>query len=122
TYRDYTSDEQVQIPVEAEIQSVTGRTIVYRLMFPAEPQYNSIERIRISSDGTRIDDQSIISRNRGEDGRLTIVTQGRNTDNSEPANIRIVYEIGSDVFDISQRVRLDGTDEYFERNRYSFRR
>jgi hypothetical protein len=121
-YLDYNSGDPSEIPVQADVQSINDRTIVYRLIYPNETEYNASQRIRLSRDGTRIDGQPILSRERMEDGRLKIVTQGRSTDNLEPADIRMVYEIGTTAFDISQRVRPDGETEFFERNRYSFKR
>ena len=122
SYLDYTTNQPSEIPVEITVRSASDRTIVYQIRYPRESEYNEIQRIRISSDGTRIDGNPIISRTRGADGRLVLVTEGRSSDNSEPADVRYTYEIGARAFDISQQVRPDGTEAYFERNRFSLTR
>jgi len=120
-YKDYTSGQQTVIPIEADVEKVTARTIVYRIRFPKEPDYNSTKRIRISSDGTRIDGAPIVKRER-VDGRLHITTRERSTDNYTPSNIENIYEIGKSRFDIVQFIIPDDGSEPFERNRYTFER
>lgn len=121
SYKDYSSEKQVSIPVNASVEKITSRTIVYRLEYPKEPDYNSVQRLRISRDGTRIDGVPIVKLER-VDGRLEITTRQRSSDNNIPANIEIVYQIGRNQFDIVQRVIPDDGGASFTRNRYSFKR
>jgi len=120
-YKDYSSEKQVSIPVNTSVEKITSRTIVYRLEYPNEPQYNSVERLRISGDGTRIEGIPIVRRER-VDGRLEITTRQRSSDNKVPANIEITYKIGRNQFEIQQRVIPDDGGEAFIRNQYIFKR
>ena len=122
SYLDFSSNTPTQIPVAADVRRVTPRTLVYRLEYPDEPDYNSTQKISISPDGTRIDGYRIVERGRADTGQLRIVTEGRSTDNNEAADVRFVYLIGARAFSIQQLVKPDGQAEFFERNRYSFTR
>lgn len=121
-YLDYTSNETSTIPVTIELESVDSRRIVYRLNYPNEPQYNSIERLDISRGGKRINGHPIIERRKLANGILQITTQYRGQDNNQPADIRNVYEVSTSKFVIRQLVRPDSATDYFERNRYALTR
>lgn len=117
-YLDYTSGQTSTIPVSIEMDSIDDRRIVYRLNYPQEPQYNSIERLDISRGGTRINGYPIVERRALANSVLQITTQYRGQDNQQPADIRYVYEISNNTFVIRQMVRPDNATDFFERNRY----
>ncbi|MEP4051119.1 MAG: hypothetical protein ABJN22_02625 [Litorimonas sp.] len=121
SYKDYSSGEKSVIPVNTSVEKINARTIVYRLEYPKETDYNSTERLRISRDGTRVDGAQIIKRER-VNNRLEITIRTRSTDNKVPANIEITYKLGRNQFDIVQRVLPDDGGAPFIRNQYSFKR
>lgn len=120
-YKDYSSDKQVSVLVNADVEKITSRTIIYRLEYPDEPDFNSVQRLRISRDGTRIDGIPIVRRER-VDGRLEITTRQRSSDNNVPANIEYTYKLGPNQFDIAQMVIPDNGGAPFLRNQYMFSR
>ncbi|GEM_PF-2664341 len=117
-YIDYTTEKVTKIPVTIQMDSVDDRRIVYRLNYPQEPKYNSIERLDISRGGTRINGYPIIERRKLGNNVLQITTEYRGQDNQKPADIRNVYEVSNDTFVIRQLVRRDDATDFFERNRY----
>ena len=117
-YLDYSSNQTSRIPVTIEMDSEDDSRIVYRLNYPNESQYNSIERLDISRGGKRINGYPIIERRTLGNGVLQITTEYRGQDNLKPADIRNVYEISADTFIIRQLVRPDDATDFFERNRY----
>ena len=121
TYLDYSSGERTSIPVKAQVKIVDDATILYRIQYPGEEQYNAQAPLRIKKKGREFDGQRVTHRLSNK-RRLKIITQGTGTDDNKPADIQIVYEIRPDTFSIKKNVRFDGVDEFFNRNVYRFER
>ncbi|MEM7432226.1 MAG: hypothetical protein AAF351_09905 [Pseudomonadota bacterium] len=116
TYLDYGSANRVAIPINITCCRFGDDFIEYVVMYPDEPQYDSTAQIRLSADGSTIDEHRLIMRNTNDDGSLTLTTVGTGEDNGREATIRTEYVIGAAQLLISKDVRYDDSEAYFNRN------
>ena len=121
-YRDFSSDRQVSIPVRIIVSDIQNDQVNYRIEYPDEPQYDSDERIIVSGDGTRLNDELVTSKAFAEDGSLVITTQKKGEDNGQAADLRMTYRISPSSFSIQKEVRPESTGDYFTRNTLSLSR
>ena len=122
SYLNYGSDKRSTIPVKATIKVLDKNGLLYAIQYPGEEQYNVKERLKLSSDGTRIDGYSITNREQAADGTLVLTTEGKGRDDNRPAQIQIIYSVAADRFSIRKNVRFTNEEAYLNRNEYSFLR
>jgi len=122
SYLNYGSDKRSTIPVKLAIKVLDKRTLQYAIQYPGEEQYNAKERLKLSSDGTRIDGYRITNRVETADGTLVLTTEGKGRDDNRPAQIQMTYLVAADQFSIRKNVRFTIDETYLNRNEYSFRR
>jgi hypothetical protein len=67
-------------------------------------------------------EETVVERSSPDGGTLKIVTERRGKDNNKDALFRYTYLIGVSSFSIRKEVRPHGAAEFFERNRYSWKR
>lgn len=123
-YRDYRSNKETSIPSNLKVTQTAEKSLTwtFEYEYPNEPKANSKENVTLSEDGTSIDDEKIVERENLAGGVLRLVTERRGKDNNQDALIRHTYLIGKSSFSIKKEVRPDGSNEFFERNRYTWRR
>ncbi len=124
TYIDYTSKNKTTIESNLMVsRSVThAMTWVFELQYPQESGAGSKDEVRISPDGRSLDGEMVIERTLLPKGVLRIVTTGPGRDDNRNAVFRHTYTISKSAFSIRKEVKFDGTDEFFERNTYSWTR
>jgi len=122
SYLNYGSDNRSTIPVKAAIKVLGKKALQYAIQYPGEEQYNAKERLKLSSDGTRIDGFIITSREQTADGMLILTTEGTGRDDNRPAEVQLIYTVAADRFSIRKNVRFKSSEAYLNRNEYSFRR
>ena len=121
TYLDYTSQKEVSIPCNLELELIAKKQQVkLSYIYPKEMKYNSTETMNLSTDGRHLDKSEIIGKSRTADGALRIVTQEQGTDNRQKATIQYVIVISASTFSIEKMVKPENAETFFRRNIYSW--
>lgn len=125
TYLDYTSNEPYTMPADIEIRQI-GKTnkFIFANSYPNEPNANSSDTVTISTDGRRINDDTIKSKRNSDDGNLEIVTEvfGVDGNESKPAVIRQTYIVSPYKFIIRKDVQFAGHTEWLKRHEYNYKK
>lgn len=123
-YLDYGSNKEVSILSNLTVNESKEKdpTWIFEYEYPKEPNANSKETVKLSGNGTRINDEVVVKRERINNGVLRLVTERRGKDNDRDALFRYTYLIDESSFSITKEVRPEGSTTFFERNRYSWRR
>ena len=122
TYLDYGSKKEVVIRSNLSVTREDSDSWTFEYEYPDEPKANSKKTLSIVGDGTRIDDETIIERNVLPDGMVQILSERAGKDDNREAVFRYTYLISEKSFSIKKEVRLAGSSEWFERNRYRWAR
>ncbi|HEX7317241.1 MAG TPA: hypothetical protein VF297_25310 [Pyrinomonadaceae bacterium] len=124
TYLDYRSNKQVSIPSNLTVTQAAGdeTSWVFEYEYPDEPKANGKQTLKISDDGTVFDGETVVERTGLDGGGFRLVTVKRGRDNDKDAQFRFTYTLDRSTFTIKKEVRAEGATEYFERNRYSWKR
>ncbi|MGH9903627.1 MAG: hypothetical protein ACRD68_17610 [Pyrinomonadaceae bacterium] len=123
-YVDYGSNKEVSIRSNLTVTQSPGdeASWVFDYEYPDEPKANGKQVVTLGKDGTAIGGETVIERSSLDDGALKVVTERRGKDNNRDALLRFTYLIGASSFSIRKEVRPEGAAEFFERNRYSWKR
>jgi hypothetical protein len=122
TYLDYSSDNLITLPADLEVvKDEKLNQLIFYISFPEEPEANNIDTLSISSDGTLLEKEPVVSKQSFEDGSLEIITEITGTDGNEdkPAVIRHTYVIGQNNFVLRKNVRFVDGKEWILRNEFS---
>jgi hypothetical protein len=122
TYQDYRSGKKVSILSNLTVIESNEDKLswIFQYEYPAEPKANKESIVKISRDGKTLDDETVVERTNLPNDILKIVTTKDGTDNNKPAIFRYTYLINKKSFSIKKEVKYGGTQEYFERNEYSW--
>lgn len=122
-YLDYKSEEKVTLKCNLVIKAdpADRNAWSFEFSYPEEPKANRTSKVVLSKDGRTFDDEKVVSYSKA-DGTLSFSTEAKGEDNHKPSTFRHIYEASKDSFVIIKMVRYDGEKEFFERNRYSWRR
>ena len=120
TYRNYSDDKMVSIPVFLRVNKTKTNTWELEFTYPNEPKANSKSTFRLKKAGTFLNKQEIISKEKKEDGSLQFVTSKKGKDNNKPAEIQITYSVSENSFWYEKKVKPNGESEFAFRNKYSF--
>jgi len=123
-YLDYGSNKKVSIRCNLTVTESPGErpSWVFEYEYPDEPKANSKDTVTLGDGGMTFDGERGVERTRLDDGTLRLVTQRSGKDNDRDALIRHTYLIGESGFSIKKEVRPEGAADFFERNRYSWKR
>lgn len=124
TYLDYRSKKKVSIPSNLIVKpnGDDKRSWVFEYVFPDEPHANSREVLQLSEDGTRINGEVVLERIGLPDDTVKFVTEKKGEDNNRGASFRFTYLLNAKSFSITKEVRYDNEDQFFERNRFDWKR
>ncbi|MGB5487743.1 MAG: hypothetical protein WBN06_10170 [Lysobacterales bacterium] len=122
SYLNYNSDKRSTIPVKLAVKVLNEKALQYAIQYPGEDQHNAKERLKLSSDGTRINGYIITNREQTTDGTLILTTEGKGQDDNRSAEIQVIYAVAADRFSIRKNVRFKKSGAYINRNEYSLRR
>ena len=122
-YRDYQSNKETSIPSHLTVTESKGENLTWIFVYeyPNEPKANSTEKVKLTNDGTSINDERVVARE-SVAGGVRLVTERHGKDNNRDALIRYTYMIGDSSFSIKKEVQPEGSTSFFERNRYTWRR
>ena len=124
TYLDYGSNKRVSIPSNLTVTQAEGEggAWVFDYEYPDEPKANGRRTLKISDDGAVFDGETVVERTSLDGGGFRLVTVKRGKDNEKEALFRFTYTLEGSAFTIKKEVRAEGAAEFFERNRYSWKR
>jgi hypothetical protein len=125
TYLDYTSGKPYTMPCNITVRKDESNSnqVILAYEYPNEPKANGKDTIIISTDGRMIDDEQVVSKEKGN-GLLKIISERNGVDgnDSKKAVIRHVYSIGKKSFSVRKEVRFDGDEKWILRNEYKMSR
>ena len=124
TYLDYRANRQVSIPSNLTVTQAAGdeTSWVFEYEYPDEPKANGKRSLKLSDDGAVFDGETVVERASLDGGGFRLVTVKRGKDNEKEALFRFTYTLEGSTFNIKKEVRAEGAAEFFERNRYSWKR
>lgn len=121
-YRDYSSEQEVRIPVEMTATPKNERTFVFSYHYPTEPKADNMVRFKVNSSFTKISNNPIIKRETLENGVVKVVTKRKGKDDKRKAWMYYTYLFGPNLFSLTTEIKyLDETSK-FVRSRFSFKR
>lgn len=125
TYLDYSSGKPYTMPANLEVSQLNG-SAQFRFLnsYPDEPHANSADTIRINENGTRFNQERMVSRKKRADGSLEIVTHEPGTDGNDQreALFRHTYTISATQFIRKKEVQFKGTKIWIKRHEYRYSR
>ena len=123
TYLDYGSQKEVSIRSDLIVTRSPDGSWVFEYVYPDEPKANGTKTVKLAEGGAMLGDEAVVERASLDGGRaLRIVTRRRGKDNDREALFRFTYLLDASSFSIRKEVRPEGASEFFERNRYSWKR
>lgn len=123
TYIDYSSGKPYTMPANVRVsQGKNEYQLVLFYSYPKEPKANKKEKIKISSDGAQLNNHPVMSKQKLPKGQIEITTEYSGKDNNKAALIRNIYTLGKDVFIMKKVVKFENSEDWLERNIYSFSR
>lgn len=125
TYLDYTSGKPFTMPCNITVSKdkKNSNQLILAFEYPEEPKANGNDTLKISADGSMIDNEKVISKE-SKNGILQIITERNGVDgnDSKKALIRHLYTISKEIFIIRKEVKFDGEDKFIMRNEYKMSR
>lgn len=124
TYLDYTSGKKTTIKSNIVVTHSDSDALswTFEMHYPLEPAADGKDEVKLSLDGRTFDGESVIERTKLSGGILRVVTTGRGKDDNRDAVFRHTYLIGKKTFSIRKEVKFDGSNDFFERNIYTWER
>lgn len=125
TYLDYSSGKPYSMPANITVRKdkADRNNIILFFEYPDEPKANGNDTLRISGEGTMLNGETIILKEKKDD-MLQVTTQkdGVDGNDSKPALIRHVYMIGKKTFSSRKEVKFAGEEKWILRNEYKMSR
>ena len=124
TYLDYQSHKPVSIRSTLLVTRLAGAAPRWeeRLGYDDEPQANRAGTLALSDDGRVLDGEAVVAREALPGGAVRVVTEADGKDDDRPARFRHVYLLSTNQSSLQKLVRFAGTEEFFERNVYRWKR
>lgn len=123
TYIDYSSNKPFTMPANLMVkQGKNENEFLLFINYPNEPNANSTDKIKISKNGSQINNNSVQSKQRLSDEKVEIITENFGKDNNKKALIRNIYILGKTQFVIRKEVKFENSDEWLMRNEYSYKK
>ncbi len=121
TYTNYSDGSSFSMPAELEIK--TGKNNYQLRLFtsyPNEPKANSKGMLKLSKDGTQINNESITSIEKSANSVTQITTEYQGKDNRKNARIKNIYIFAKSRLIIRKEVKFEGAKNWILRNEYSY--
>lgn len=121
TYKDYSSGNEVNIPVNIRLEYISNNEYNVTLEFPNESHANSNYTKSFSEDGKKFADENVLSFSVENGGKYTLITEKEGMDNNKPADFRYTYNYTNKEFSIKKEVKYLDENDYFVRNIFKFK-
>ena len=123
TYTNYSDGSSFSMPAELEIKQGKNKNQLRLLTsYPNEPNANSKGMIKLSKDGTQINNESITSIEKLANSATQITTEYQGKDDRKNARIKNIYIIAKATLIIRKEVKFEGAENWIMRNEYSYAR
>lgn len=123
TYVDYSSSKPFTMPANVTVeQGKNENQFILFYEYPNEPKANSKEKVTISYKGSKVNGNDLISKKSLDEGETQFTTESPGKDNNKKALIRNIYVVGEERFIIRKEVKFEGSEDWLERNEFSFKR
>lgn len=124
TYLDYSSGKPYSMPANSTISSYNHQGIIISMEYPDEPKANGNDTLFISTDGTMLDEATVVSNKKMDDNTREIITERNGTDGNDnrKAVLRHIYKISKRLFISRKEVRFEGEEKFILRNEYKMNR
>lgn len=123
TYLDYSSGKSYSMPCHLKVtEKKKNRKLGLKFTYPNEPKANTKGKIRISKNGTLINEKSITSKSINSNGQTEIFIEYLSKDGNDQkkALIRNIYKLDHKNLIIRKEVKFEDSDEWILRNEYNF--
>ena len=96
----------------------------FLLIYTKDPGENVADTISISTNGRKINQQTIKSKRVTTEGNVEIITEvaGFDHDNNMAALIRQTYTIGKQLYTFKKQVQLQGQTDWLDRQEFTYER
>jgi len=129
TYTDY-QDDQSKFSIPCRMEAKRKRNKICLLLTFTEPDGRQITdktTVKFKEEGTTlmIDKQTyrvaqVMGADEGKELQITLMGEGK--DNNKPSKFKNMIVFSDSNFSMKKLVKYNGTEKYFERNSYVFRR
>ena len=125
TYLDYTSNKPFSMPANILVKDFkNSNLIICSLIYPKEPNANSLDTMFISEDGRLLNNDFVKIKSRYNNDSIKVVTEITGTDGNDNkgAIIRHTYILGKHSYSIKKEVQFVGQNQWILRNEYNLLR
>ncbi|MBK8610083.1 MAG: hypothetical protein IPL84_09070 [Chitinophagaceae bacterium] len=124
TYLDYTSNKSETVQASLEVSMKNKTVFMFAYSYPNEPGRGGKEKFKLSENGSKINNMKVIERIEQPEGGYKIVLEEKGKDGNEgrTAIFRHIFEKKDQQLTITKMVKFEGTDDFFQRNQYQFKR
>jgi len=125
TYLDYSSGKPYTIPANIQIKfSDDAKELIISNNYPNEPKANSVDTLKISGNGTMINQETIISISNLKNGSKEIITEykGKDGNDNKAAIIRHTYTFDNSNYSNRKDVQFIDQKTWIKRHEYKYSR
>jgi hypothetical protein len=124
TYLDYGNGQKTTIASILLVSQSTDNQSkwVFDYQYPDEPRANKKSELLLGLDGATFDGNKVVEKTYLPDKTLKLVMEKNDKDNNKVALLRYTYLFNETKFSIKKEVKYDGTNEFLERNEFSWKR
>ena len=124
TYLDYTSNIKDSVKTSLVVEKISRDHFQFRFIYSNESSHNSKDNYTIRRNGEFVNDMKVLERTKLADGSIRIVLEDKGTDGNDnkPATFHHILLMSDDSLSMTRMVNYSGSNEYFQRNQFVFRR
>lgn len=121
TYLDYQTGKPYSMPANIEVSSISSNDFLYANIYPDEPKANSVDTLKVSTDGKVFDNNRISSVKRNKNN-ITIITEikGKDGNDAKEALLKTTYFLQPNKFSIIKEVKFVNSNVWIKRHEYLF--
>ncbi len=120
TYVNGSDKTRVTIPAALRVSRRGEQQYLFAFSYPHEPEANREALLTIEEDGTIFSGETVVSKDRREDGSLEVTTTQAGEDDGKEAVFRFTYVIGPSRFSTRKEVTHVGEEGAFFGSGYTF--
>ncbi len=121
TYRDYSSEKMISIPVSIIITQENDTTWVFKYNYPKEPHANTVDTVMLSNAGKYWNNLPVTSLKR-QNKMSTLTTEGTRDDDGIQKQFRYTYSFDKNSMKIQKEEMDKVRGKYFIRNSYQLKK
>jgi hypothetical protein len=125
TYLDYRSGKAFSMPAQLKIINEPGSELFFFFnIYPDEPKANSKDSFLLSTDGKKLNEETVHSVKRSSGNHTEFITEilAKDGNDNKPALLRYTYLISQTHFTRRKDVKFVGTTSWIRRNEFKYTR